>query len=135
MRELTIEATLDNLDKVLAFVDGQLEELDCPMKSQMQIDVAVEEIFVNIASYAYNPGIGSATVRFEATQDPPLVTITFIDRGIPYDPLQKDDPDVTLSAEERSIGGLGIFMVKKAMDDMRYVYRDEQNILSISKSI
>ena len=135
MRELTIEAKLENLDEVLGFVDGQLEELECPMKAQMQIDVAVEEIFVNIASYAYAPGIGNAVVRFESSQDPTSVTITFIDSGVPYDPVQKDDPDVTLSAEERGIGGLGIYMAKKAMDDMKYVYRDGQNILSISKSI
>lgn len=135
MREITIEAKIENLDEVLGFVDGQLEELECPMKAQMQIDVAVEEIFVNIASYAYAPGIGNAVVRFESSQDPASVTITFIDSGVPYDPVQKDDPDVTLSAEERGIGGLGIYMAKKAMDDMKYVYRDGQNILSISKSI
>ena len=135
MREITIEAKLENLDEVLGFVDGQLEELECPMKAQMQIDVAVEEIFVNIASYAYAPGIGNAVVRFESSQDPTSVTITFIDSGVPYDPVQKDDPDVTLSAEERGIGGLGIYMAKKAMDNMKYVYRDGQNILSISKSI
>ena len=135
MREITIEAKLENLDEVLGFVDGQLEELECPMKAQMQIDVAVEEMFVNIASYAYAPGVGSAVVRFESSQDPTSVTITFIDSGVPYDPVQKDDPDVTLSAEERGIGGLGIYMAKKAMDDMKYVYRDGQNILSISKSI
>lgn len=135
MREITIEAKIENLDEVLGFVDGQLEELECPMKAQMQIDVAVEEIFVNIASYAYAPGVGNAVVRFESSQDPASVTITFIDSGVPYDPVQKDDPDVTLSAEERGIGGLGIYMAKKAMDDMKYVYRDGQNILSISKSI
>ena len=135
MREITIEAKIENLDEVLGFVDGQLEELECPMKAQMQIDVAVEEIFVNIASYAYAPGVGNAVVRFESSQDPASVTITFIDSGIPYDPVHKDDPDVTLSAEERGIGGLGIYMAKKAMDDMKYVYRDGQNILSISKSI
>jgi anti-sigma regulatory factor (Ser/Thr protein kinase) len=135
MREITIEAKIENLDEVLGFVDGQLEELECPMKAQMQIDVAVEEIFVNIASYAYAPGVGDAVVRFESSQDPASVTITFIDSGVPYDPVQKDDPDVTLSAEERGIGGLGIYMAKRAMDDMKYVYRDGQNILSISKSI
>lgn len=135
MKELVIGARTDNLDQVIAFVDENLEEADCSMKAQMQIDVAVEEIFVNIASYAYTPGVGSATVIFELTQDPAVVTVTFIDRGVPYDPLEKEDPDVTLSAEERGIGGLGIFMAKKAVDDMQYVYRDGQNILTISKSI
>ena len=135
MRELTIEAKVENLDEVLAFVDEQLEELDCPMKVQMQIDVAVEEIFVNIASYAYTPGVGSAVIRFAHEQEPRAVCITFIDSGVPYDPLKKEDPDVTLSAEERGIGGLGIYMVKKAMDDMSYVYSDGQNILTIRKTI
>ena len=133
MPECTIRATVGNLDKVLAFVDGELEKQDCPMKEQMQIDVAVEELFVNIASYAYAPGEGDATVRVEASQEGRGVTITFTDRGVPYDPLAKPDPDVTLSAEERQIGGLGIYMVKKTMDDMRYEYRDGKNHLAIMK--
>ena len=105
------------------------------MKAQMQIDVAVEELFVNIASYAYQPGVGSATVRLETEQEPLTVAITFIDRGVPYDPLAKADPDVTLSAEEREIGGLGIYMVKKSMDGMAYQYKDGQNILTIRKKL
>ena len=133
MPECTIRATVGNLDQVLAFVDGELEKRDCPMKEQMQIDVAVEELFVNIASYAYAPGEWDATVRVEASQDGRGVTITFTDRGVPYDPLAKPDPDVTLSAEERQIGGLGIYMVKKTMDDMRYEYRDGKNHLAIMK--
>ena len=88
MCEITIEAKIENLNEVLAFVDGQLEELGCPIKAQMQIDIAVEEIFVNIASYAYTPGVGNAVVRFESSQDPASVTITFIDSGVPYDPVQ-----------------------------------------------
>ncbi len=135
MRELTIEAELVNLDKVLGFVDEQLEELECPMKVQMQIDVAVEEIFVNIASYAYVPGKGSATVCVEWEPDPKTVSITFFDRGIPYDPLKKEDPDVTLPAEAREIGGLGIYMVKKSMDEVSYEYRDGQNILCLRKRL
>lgn len=135
MAELTLDATIENLDDVLAFVDGELEKLDCPMKTQMQIDVAVEELFVNIAHYAYAPNTGSATVRFDAVREPKAAAITFVDRGVPYDPLAKPDPDVTLSAEERQIGGLGIYMVKKSMDDMKYEYRDGQNILTIVKKL
>ena len=112
MKELELEALTDNLPQVISFVDEQLEAADCPMKIQMQIDIAVEEIFVNIAHYAYNPDVGTAKVRVEVLGEPPAVDITFIDNGIPYDPLAKADPDVTLSAEERQIGGLGIFMVK-----------------------
>ena len=135
MKELELEAKVENLSEVLAFVDEQLEAADCPMKIQMQIDIAVEEIFVNIANYAYAPEIGTATVRVEVMRDPPSVDITFIDKGIPYDPLAKADPDVTLSAEERQIGGLGIFMVKKSMDDVKYAYLDGHNILTIKKGL
>ena len=135
MRELTIDAKLDNLEEVLAFIDAVLEEADCPMKTQMQIDMAAEELFVNIASYAYTPAVGSATIRVELKRDPSAVRITFIDSGIPYDPLAKEDPDVTLKAEERGIGGLGIYMVKKSMDEMVYEYRDGKNILSIQKKL
>ena len=133
MRELTIDAKVELLDQVLAFLDETLEALDCPMKAQMQLDVAVEELFVNIASYAYAPGTGAATLRIEEETDPLAVEITFIDSGTPYNPLMKPDPDVTLSAEERQIGGLGIYMVKKSMDGMTYEYRDGQNILKIRK--
>ena len=135
MDKITIEAKVDNLNEVLAFVDEKLEANDCPMKVQMQIDVAVEEIFVNIASYAYNPEIGAATICCEVSGDPLVVTISFMDSGVPYDPLAKEDPDVTLSAEERQIGGLGIYMVKKSMDNVSYEYKDGQNIFTIKKSL
>lgn len=135
MAELRIEATLQNLDRVLAFLDEQLEALDCPPRIQMQLDIAVEELFVNIAHYAYAPKTGSAVVRLEIEQDPRAVAITFMDRGMPYDPLAKPDPDVTLSAEERPIGGLGIFMVKESMDEVVYRRQDGKNILTIRKKL
>lgn len=132
--EMTVEATLENIPTVTAFVDERLEALDCPMKAQMQIDVAIDELFSNIARYAYDPS-GPATVRVDVDRDPLAVRITFIDHGKPYDPLAKADPDVTLSAEERQIGGLGIFMVKKTMDNVRYEYKDGQNILTVEKRL
>ena len=135
MKELTIEAKIENIEAVTDFVNEQLEALDCPMKAQMQIDIAIDELFSNIAHYAYNPEIGQATVRVEVIEDPLAVTITFIDNGVPYDPLAKADPDTTLSAEERDIGGLGIYMVKKSMDEITYEYKDGQNILKIKKNI
>ena len=135
MKELTIAATVENIGTVTDFVNEQLEALDCPMKAQMQIDIAIDELFGNIAHYAYNPEVGSATVRVEVTEDPLAVIITFIDKGVPYDPLAKADPDTTLSAEERDIGGLGIYMVKKSMDDVTYEYKDGQNILAIKKNL
>lgn len=135
MKEMTIPATVGNIEKVTAFVDEQLEQIDCPPKAQMQIDIAIDELFGNIAQYAYNPDIGPATVRVEVTQSPISVVITFIDHGIPYDPLKTAEPDISLSAEERTIGGLGIFMVKKTMDEITYEYKNGQNILRIRKDI
>ena len=135
MKELTIAATVENIEVVTDFVNQQLELLECPMKAQMQIDIAIDELFSNIAHYSYNPEIGQATVRGEVMENPLDVYITFIDNGIPYDPLAKEDPDLTLSAEERQLGGLGIYMVKKSMDEITYEYKDGQNILSIKKCI
>ena len=135
MKELTVEAKTTNIETVTDFVNEQLEALDCPMKAQMQIDIAIDELFGNIAHYAYNPEIGKATVRVEVIEDPLAVTITFIDNGVPYDPLAKADPDTTLSAEERESGGLGIYIVKKSMDDITYEYKDGQNILAIKKNL
>lgn len=135
MKELTIAATVENIEVVTDFVNQQLEELACPMKAQMQIDIAIDELFSNIAHYSYNPEIGQATVRVEVMENPLAVSITFIDNGVPYDPLSKENPDLTLSAEERQIGGLGIYLVKKSMDEITYEYKDGQNILSIKKCI
>ena len=135
MAELTVDALVSNLDQVLAFVDGQLETTDCSMKAQMQIDVAVEEIYVNIANYAYAPETGKAYISVQPDPDNASVTIEFRDNGIPFDPLAKADPDVTLSAEERNIGGLGIYMVKKSMDALEYSRKDGQNILTITKKL
>ena len=135
MKEITIAATVENIETVTDFVNEQLEALDCPMKAQMQIDIAIDELFSNIAHYAYNPEKGDATVRVEVVEDPLSVVITFIDNGVPYDPLKQADPDISLSAEEREIGGLGIFMVKKTMDEITYEYKDGQNILRIKKNL
>ena len=131
--ELTIDARMEDLDEMMAFVDGQLEEYGCPAKVQIQIEVAVEEIFVNIASYAYTPETGPATVRMRIQDD--VAVITFIDSGVPYDPLAKPDPDVTLSAEERPIGGLGIYLVKKSMDSISYNYESGKNVLQLEKRL
>ena len=134
MKELKIEARTENLNQVMAFVDESLEEAGCSMKAQIQIDVAVEEVFVNIAQYAYAPGTGEAVIRVETEKNPGTVEIVFIDSGIPFNPLAVKEPDVTLSASDRKIGGLGIFMVKKSMDDVNYEYVDEKNILTIKKT-
>ena len=135
MKKITVPAKTDELDRVLDFVNETLEGTDCSMRIQTQIDIAVEEIFVNIANYAYNPEIGKAEIVVEITEKPVTVAITFEDSGVPYNPLEKQDPDITLNAEERDIGGLGIFMAKKSMDDIEYTYRDGKNILTIKKAL
>lgn len=133
--ELDIEADLSNLQPVLDFVEKHISAAGCPVKAAMQITVAVEEIFVNIANYAYAPNKGRARVRVEISEEPITVTITFIDKGVPYDPLKRQDPDVTLPAVDREIGGLGVFLVKKTMDEVTYEYKDGQNILKLKKNL
>ena len=135
MKELTIEAKIENLEEVLAFVDEQLERLNCPVRQKTHLDVAVEELYVNIAQYAYDPEIGWVKLEIEVNDDPLSVSITFIDNGKPYDPLAKKDPDISLSSDERQIGGLGIYMVKKNMEDVRYECKNGSNILTIRKNI
>ncbi|MBQ6803890.1 MAG: ATP-binding protein [Clostridia bacterium] len=133
MKELTLAATVENIGVVTDFVGERLEKMNCPMKIQTQINIAIDEIFGNIAHYAYTPETGKATVRVEIDDDPLSVIVTFIDGGVPYNPLEEAEPDITLSAEERSLGGLGIFMVKKSMDEMTYRHENGKNILSIRK--
>ena len=136
MNERIFPATLEQLESVQAFVSEQLERYNCPAKLKFQLDVAVEEIFVNIAHYAYRPEqAGEATVRCCVGGSPLQVTIQFLDNGKPFNPLAKEDADTTLSAEAREIGGLGILMVKKSMDAVDYTYQDGKNILTIRKSI
>ncbi len=132
MKELVVEADGMNLPLVQAFVDEQLEEAGCPMLTQISIDIAVEEVFVNIASYAYGDTSGNAVIRVTVHEDPQTVEITFIDSGKQYDPLAKADPNTGLTLRERKKGGLGIFMVKKSMDNVSYEYKD---ILTIMKKL
>lgn len=134
-QELSIEALVDNLPQVMQFTEECLETAGCPIRAQMQISLAVEEIFVNIASYAYasEGKKGQAVIRVETAGDPERIEITFMDWGVPYNPLEKEDPDVSASSKERKIGGLGIFLTKKSMDDVSYEYRDSMNILKLTK--
>ena len=133
MKTINVEAKVSNLGKVLSFIDQELEDAGCGMKTSLQISIAVEELFVNVAHYAYAPEEGTIEIGIEITRDPDYAEITLSDTGIPYDPLAKDDPDVSLPAEKRGIGGLGIFMVKKSMDTMTYDYVDGHNVVKIGK--
>ena len=135
MQEMVVEARLENLDKVNDFVQNSISSFDCSKKSIMQLGVIVEEIFVNIASYAYPEQVGDVQVQIEVSQSPTAITLTFIDGGIKYNPLEVADPDLELSVEERGIGGLGIYLVKKMVEKISYNYTDEKNILSITKNL
>ena len=135
MKEIRLEATIENIPSVVAFIDEALEAAECGMKAQMQIDVALDEILANIAHYAYAPGTGEVVVRIDIDDAARVATITFIDSGMPFDPLQKDDPDITRPAEERAIGGLGIFLVKKTMDKLTYRFENGMNVLTLYKHI
>jgi anti-sigma regulatory factor (Ser/Thr protein kinase) len=132
--EIELEATISNLAAATEFVTKQLESVECSMGTQMQIELAVDEIFTNICMYAYAPKTGNAVISVD-TDTPGIVTLKFSDTGIPYNPLEKEDPDTTLSASERKIGGLGIYLVKKSMDGMSYEYKDGHNILTLVKRI
>ena len=142
MKELSIDVKVENLDTVLEFIEGELDAV--PIKLKTQIAIAVEEIFVNIVNYAYTPvsesnssvgdnvSFGNVIIRIAVGDE---VVIEFEDKGKPYNPLEKEDPDVTLGAEEREIGGLGIFIVKKFMDAVEYRYEDDKNLLTLYKTV
>ena len=134
-KELVIEAAVENLPVVNDFMAEVLAPVDVSTKVQMQIELAVEEIFVNIASYAYGDKIGNATIVGRLSESPLAIEIIFSDEGRPYNPLARDDPDTDAALEERSIGGLGIFLVKKNVDDLAYEYRDGKNILTVRKDL
>lgn len=135
MKDLTLQAIPENTRVVTEFIEEELEALDAGMKAVIQINVAIDEIFSNIANYAYQGSEGMATVRLEFDEAARQASITFIDEGVAYNPLEKEDPDTSLSADERPIGGLGIYMVKNIMDDVRYEYADGKNMLTIVKTI
>lgn len=133
MEQLTIEATVENLQTVIDFVTERLEARDCPMKISMQMELVIEEIFVNVSSYAYAPASGDVTICLDFAENPSAVEMIFIDGGKPYNPLERDDPDTTLDIDERDIGGLGIFLVKKNVDEISYEYAEGKNILRMKK--
>ena len=132
MKKIELQATLENTTELLTILEKELEEAGCSMKEQMKISVAVEEIFVNIANYAYGDSVGNAEIDIDVDNDKKSIVILFKDCGTPYNPLEHEDPDTTLSADEREIGGLGILIVKKSMDEVSYQYKDGKNILTIS---
>ncbi len=135
MKALTVDATIENIETVTGFVTDELERINCPMKTQAQISIAIDELFGNIVHYAYQPEIGTATIKLYTEENPLTVIIIFSDNGIPFNPLMQAEPDIHADIETRQEGGMGIFLVKKLMDLVEYSYRDGQNILLIRKTI
>ena len=135
MENLIVTAEVKNLDAVTDFVLQRPELAACPKNTQLQLRLAVEEIFVNIASYAYDPSIGPAEVRCEVLDDPLRVVIQFLDHGKPFDPLAREDADTSEEALMERIGGLGILLVKETMDEVSYSYEEGKNILTILKKL
>ena len=135
MTNQTFPAKTEALPDILGFVEETLEGYGCPMKIQMAVCVAIEEVFVNVAHYAYGNGDGDMNLGIGFDEENRTITFRMTDKGVPFDPLQKPDPDITLSAEEREIGGLGIFIAKKTMDSLRYSYENGENILTMLKTI
>ena len=135
MTEKNFPADVSALDDVIAFAEEELEQAECPLRAVMPLTVALEEMFVNVAHYAYPNGGGS--VQLAIGYDPAAHTITFrlTDSGIPFNPLTHQDPDLTLPAEQRPIGGLGIYMMKKTMDRVSYLYQDGKNVLTMQKQL
>ena len=133
MKIIQVDSTIENLSSVMEFINSELDDLLCPEQIRAKIKLAIDELFGNICFYAYDPIPGPVKICLESETDPPAVVISFTDKGKPYNPLEADEPDVELSGEDRPIGGLGIFLVQSTMDDMKYEYKNEQNILTFKK--
>lgn len=133
--EKTIQASLESIPEITGWVDQLLTKAGCTVKARRQIDVALDEILSNIARYAYPDGEGSMTVEIDLDEETGLLCLTFRDEGVPFDPLAKEEPDVTLGVRERAVGGLGIFLVKKMMDKVSYRREGKENILSLYKKV
>ncbi len=134
-KQLKIEAQIENWDQVRTFIENMMEEHSATEQDIFQMDIAVEELFVNVANYAYAPEHGMVEIEVSISENPKKMQVTLIDQGIPYNPLEREDPDITLGLDEREIGGLGIYMVKQSMDEVRYEYKDNSNVMTIVKNL
>lgn len=133
--EITLEAQLESVQQAIDFVAGELDTSPCDSNARYQLLTAVDEIASNVARYAYAPGTGNMTIRFALLEDRSVAEVTFVDWGVAYNPLEADEPDVTLGARQRKLGGLGIFVVKKTMDEMEYERIDDMNVVRIRKRL
>ena len=134
-QEITVDSLTGNIDVITAFINEELEAHECAPKARVQIDIAADELFANIVHHAYASSVGTATVRVAVSEEDRTARITFIDSGAPFDPLSAPEPDISLPVEQRGVGGLGLYLVKKTMDDLVYEYKDGKNNVTIVKSI
>jgi anti-sigma regulatory factor (Ser/Thr protein kinase) len=135
MKSIRVKASIKNTANVLSFIDEQLEEAGCPAETRLQIELAVDELFANISKYAYGPDDGMAEIGIEIIGEPHIVCVKLADSGVKYNPLEKEDPDISLPRRKRPVGGMGIYLAKQNMDDIRYEYTDGKNILTLEKNL
>lgn len=136
MKEINVNADVKNLDSVLSFLNDVIEPYDCSIDIKFQLELALEEMYVNIAYHAYPNDVGMTTIRCNVVENEgkaPLLIMDILDQGIPYNPIEHDDPNIDLPAEERDIGGLGIYMIKNTMDALSYRYEENSNIFTVEK--
>lgn len=133
-KNLILPNDVQEVPKLAAFVDEVCEAAGMDMSTTMQMNLAIEEAVVNVMEYAYPAGT-KGEVRIEAQTNDTYVEFIISDDGKPFNPTEKGDVDTTLSAEERSIGGLGIMLVKHYMDDTKYKYVDGKNVLTLRKNL
>ena len=138
MRSAAVEASMEHLNRVMSVTEEILEQAGCGEDDRRLIGISVEELFTNIASYAYGESKGKVWLTWDirrAGEDRKEAVIRFQDEGFPYDPFEREDPDLNLPVEKRPVGGLGIFMVKQFMDDIGYEYKEGRNVTVIRKTI
>ena len=135
--KMRIPATKESMNQILSMVSGDMEKTHCQTKQIYKMEIAIEELFVNIVNYAYPDADGDIEVLYDLSDqgDTVQLDLTLMDTGIPYNPLEEKEPDITLGAEERKAGGLGIFLAKKFMDSISYEYKEGYNCLSVSKKV
>ena len=135
MNKLTVPAKIENLQKVMDFLDDQLNSVDYVLKARLQLELSIEEAYVNIVNYAYGSEEGEIIICCNVDENPLKVTMQLIDYGKPYNPLKSEYSDISQGTEEKKIGGLGIFLIKHNVDDISYKYLDGKNILTIQKKL
>ena len=134
-KELELDATLENWDNVKKFVKEMLEETHCKRDDERTLQMAIEEIYINIVNYAYAPNVGKVNIVGIFENDEYSIILQFIDEGKPFNPLEMDDPDFSIATEDREVGGFGIFIVREMVDDISYEYKDGKNILTVKKNL